>query len=317
MAPNGNIEAIGKIFSEDRIDFDTEETNQKTSKVIEIDEYEELFKAISLGVKDYFNKTGFSKAVIGLSGGIDSSLTAAIAVDAIGKENVIGISMPSSFSSEHSKTDAKELADNLGIRFESIPIKESFDNLINQMDCFFKGTKSGLAEENLQARIRGNILMSVANKINALVLNTGNKTELALGYCTMYGDMCGALGVISDLNKNEVYAISKWLNKSCNFNKIPIGSITKKPSAELSENQYDPFDYDIVSPIVDFIVNDMKSKEELVSMGYDSAIVNDIQNKIHRSEYKRRQSAPGIKVSSKAFGVGRRFPIINQYKDLK
>ncbi len=317
MAPDGNVEAIGKLFLEDRVDFDTNTPSHNNLEIIKIDEYEELFKAISLGVKDYFNKTGFKKAVIGLSGGIDSSLTAAIAVDAIGKENVIGVSMPSSFSSEHSKTDAKELADNLGIKFESISIKEPFNVLIDEMDCFFKGTESGLAEENLQARIRGNILMSVANKINALVLNTGNKTELALGYCTMYGDMCGALGVISDLNKNEVYGVSKWLNESSSSDIIPISSITKRPSAELSENQYDPFDYDVVSPIVDFMINDMASKEELVKMGYDSTIIDNLQNKIHQSEYKRRQSAPGIKVSSKAFGVGRRFPIVNQYKDLE
>ena len=185
------------------------------------------------------------------------------------------------------------------------------------MDSFFSGTESGLAEENLQARIRGNILMSIANKINALVLNTGNKTELALGYCTMYGDMCGALGVISDLNKKEVYQISEWINDSRKDPAIPKNSIEKEPSAELKENQYDPFDYDIVSPIVDHIINDMLDQEALTKMGYDSALVKDIQSRIHQSEYKRRQAPPGIKVSEKAFGLGRRYPIINQYGKTK
>ena len=230
---------------------------------------------------------------------------------------MIGISMPSAFSSEHSKKDAASLAENLGIKFETIPINNIFTELLAEMDSFFAGTESGLAEENLQARIRGNILMSIANKINALVLNTGNKTELALGYCTMYGDMCGALGVISDLNKKEVYQISEWINDSRRDPVIPKNSIDKEPSAELKENQYDPFDYDIVSPIVDHIINDMLDEEALTKMGYDSALVKDIQSRIHQSEYKRRQAPPGIKVSEKAFGLGRRYPIINQYGKTK
>ena len=314
MDPHGNIEVMGKLFTEDMVDFDTENSSHKKPEAVKIDESEELFKALSLGVKDYFQKSGFSKAVVGLSGGIDSSLTAAIAVNAIGKENVIGISMPSSFSSEHSRTDAMELAKNLEIKFETIPIHNVFNELLREMDCFFNETDSGLAEENLQARIRGNILMSIANKVNALVLNTGNKTELALGYCTMYGDMCGALGVISDINKQEVYSISRWINNANGSPKIPLNSINKRPSAELKENQYDPFDYDLVSPIVDHIINDMLDKKELIKMGYDSNLIDEIQDKIYHSEYKRRQSPPGIKVSSKAFGVGRRYPIINQYK---
>ncbi len=309
-----DLKAIGKGFEEDMIDFNSEESNSLDVSPDQMDESKEIFDALSLGVRDYFKKSGFNKAVIGLSGGIDSSLTAAIAVDALGSDNVVGVSMPSSFSSEHSKSDAKALADNLGIRFDMIPINEIYDKIIGGMDSFFKDTPKGLAEENLQARIRGNILMSVSNKIGALVLNTGNKTELALGYCTMYGDMCGALGVISDINKLEVYEISKWINKISSKLVIPNNSIKKKPSAELSENQYDPFDYNLVSPIVDHIINDLADVNDLLNMGYEIELINDIFNKIHTSEYKRRQAPPGIKVSEKAFGMGRRYPMNNQYR---
>ncbi len=307
----GDLECMGSAFESDMIDFDSDKSISFNKK--SIDESEELFMALSLGVRDYFRKSKFSKAVIGLSGGIDSSLTAAIAANAIGPDNVIGISMPSDFSSEHSKNDALSLAHNLGIKFETIPIHNIFTGLLKEMDSFFTGTEPGLAEENLQARIRGNILMSIANKINALVLNTGNKTELALGYCTMYGDMCGALGVISDINKKEVYQISRWINDSGHDPVIPQSSIDKAPSAELKENQYDPFDYDLVSPIVDHIINDMLDQNALCDKGYDLQLVKDIQKKIHQSEYKRRQAPPGIKVSEKAFGLGRRYPIINRY----
>jgi NAD+ synthase (glutamine-hydrolysing) len=314
---SGEVEAMGSAFNEDIIDFDTESLSSIRSNQKLVKQPEELYMALSLGVGDYFQKSNFSKAVIGLSGGIDSALTAAIATQAIGSDNVIGISMPSKFSSQHSKDDAESLANNLGIKFESIPINEIFNQLLSEMGTFFDETESGLAEENLQARIRGNILMSIANKINALVLNTGNKTELALGYCTMYGDMCGALGVISDLNKIEVYEVSKWINSSSKEGIIPQNSIDKNPSAELREDQYDPFDYNIVSPIVDYIINDMMDKESISKMGYDIKLVEEIQNKIYLSEYKRRQAPPGIKVSEKAFGIGRRFPIINKYREVE
>ena len=310
----GDIKAFGGSFKEDMVDFDSSHSESLDDPLYHIDESEELFNALSLGLSDYFKKSGFQKAVIGLSGGIDSAITAAIAVDAIGKDNVIGVSMPSSFSSNHSKSDAKILADNLGIRFETIPINELYEKALSNMGSFFKDTPRGLAEENLQARIRGNILMSISNKIGALVLNTGNKTELALGYCTMYGDMCGAIGVISDINKLEVYEVSNWINKNSDKILIPENSINKIPSAELSENQYDPFDYNIVSPIVDYIINDLYDADALIELGYDSDLIGDIFNKIHRSEYKRRQASPGIKVSEKAFGMGRRYPINNQYR---
>ena len=317
MDNNRDIKAFGNSFKEDIIDFDSNMSKSLDGFSFEVDESEELFNALSLGLSDYFKKSGFKKAVIGLSGGIDSSITAAIAVDALGKDNVVGVSMPSSFSSDHSKSDARILAENLGIRFEMIPINELYDKALSSMTSFFKDTPRGLAEENLQARIRGNILMSISNKIGALVLNTGNKTELALGYCTMYGDMCGAIGVISDINKLEVYEISKWINKNNHKIVIPENSINKAPSAELSEDQYDPFDYNIVSPIVDHIINDSYDANDLMKMGYESDLINDIFSKIHTSEYKRRQAPPGIKVSEKAFGMGRRYPMNNQYRDKK
>ena len=311
---NGDIRALGKSFSEDMVDFDLNSQSLSRISIPVISESEEIYSALVLGVRDYFKKSGFSKAVIGLSGGIDSSLTACIASDALGNKNVVGISMPSQFSSDHSKEDASHLARNLGIEFQSIAIADIFENMIDSMGVFFKDTPSCIAEENLQARIRGNILMSISNKLGALVLNTGNKTELALGYCTMYGDMCGALGVISDINKLQVYELSKWINDSNSKVIIPENSIVKTPSAELKEEQYDPFDYNIVSPMVDHIVNDLFDSKDLLKMGYAPEIISQIINRIHISEHKRRQAPPGIKVSQKAFGVGRRYPINNQYR---
>ena len=311
---NGEIKKLAKIFEEDIVDFDSEIEDSMKIDYPNISSNEKIYRALCLGVKDYFKKTGFKKAVIGLSGGIDSALTAAIAADSLGNENVIGVSMPSKFSSEHSKSDARELAEKLGIQFEMISIHKSYNQIMESMEVFFNGTSPGLAEENLQARIRGNILMSISNKTGALLLNTGNKTELALGYCTMYGDMCGALGVISDLNKKQVYSLSKWVNNHYEGNIIPESIISKKPSAELRENQYDPFDYDLVSPMVDLVINDLADQKQLLEMGYDIDLVNEILELIHRSEHKRRQSPPGIKVSNKAFGFGRRYPIVNQFK---
>lgn len=315
MDCNGRIKALASSFKDMNLDFDSDRDNDDVVSIESISDNEDIFNALVLGVKDYFRKSGFQRAVIGLSGGIDSALTAAIAAEAIGGENVTGISMPSIYSSKHSKEDAKALAANLGIDFHIIEISSINDSYLSDMGDFFIDTEPGLAEENLQARIRGNILMSVSNKIGALVLNTGNKTELALGYCTMYGDMCGALAVISDLNKLEVYALSKWINESTGKETIPQNTIRKRPSAELRENQYDPFDYSLVSPAVDHIVNDMYSFEDLIEAGYESDLVEDIYNRVNKSEYKRRQSAPGIKISQKAFGMGRRFPINNQFRD--
>ena len=286
-------------------------------KVLELPEEEQIFHALSLGVSDYFQKTGHSKAVVGLSGGIDSALTAAIAQNALGCENVLGISMPSIFSSDHSICDAQALAENLGVQFEIIPIKEINEQMLEGLSPIFSGSEAGMAEENLQARIRGNILMAAANKQGALLLNTGNKTETALGYCTMYGDMAGALGVISDLNKSQVYAVSQWINSKFKKEIIPQNTLTKPPSAELKPDQVDPFDYDVVSPLVDILINEPNHSAEFEKEGYSAELVKELKQKIRFSEFKRRQAAPGIRISPKAFGVGRRYPIVNHFTTTK
>ena len=313
MNADGNIISLAKAFKEDFIIVDISCQNDNKSFNI-LDKYDELFMALSLGVKDYFSKTNHSRAVIGLSGGIDSALTAAIAAEAIGPQNIVGVAMPSKFSSNHSIRDAELLSFNLGLDFEIIRINDINNQFLDVLDSILDTSNPGLAEENLQARIRGNILMTIANKERALLLNTGNKTELALGYCTLYGDMCGALSVIGDLSKNEVYELARWINKQKNKEIIPESSLSKPPSAELSYNQVDPFDYDIVSPLVDEIVTNGCNINKLVELGYDYELCKEIMHKIRVFEYKRYQSAPVIRVSKKAFGVGRRLPIINQYK---
>jgi NAD+ synthase (glutamine-hydrolysing) len=266
---------------------------------------EQLFKALSLGIKDYFIKTGHEKAVIGLSGGIDSALVACLAVDALGSNNVYLVSMPSRFSSDHSKSDAKKLASNLNSNFDTIDIDGLFGKYLDVLDGKFKGTESNVAEENIQSRIRGNILMAISNKFGYLVLSTGNKTELALGYCTLYGDMSGGLSAIGDLNKNEVYELSKWINQ--NKELIPENIISKEPSAELAPNQVDPFDYELISPTVDKIV--FGDSNEL-----DQQFLS-LKKKININEHKRRQAAPVLRVSKKAFGIGRRIPIVNHFHE--
>ena len=274
---------------------------------------EKLYKALCLGVVDYFNKTGNKKAVVGLSGGIDSALVACIAVDALGADHVHGISMPSKYSSDHSLSDAKKLAENLGIHYRIISIQSAVDELESTLHPQFLGMDIDTTEENIQSRIRGNLLMALSNKFGWIVLSTGNKTEIALGYCTLYGDMSGGLSVISDLSKSDVYALSNWINNQ-NSLRIPMNSINKPPSAELAPDQVDPFDYSIVSPLVDAIIEDRKSPEELINNGSDPILIKDLFQRIRLNEYKRRQAAPGLRVSSKAFGLGRRIPIVNHYK---
>ena len=309
-----NLIAKAKAFSEDLMIVDFDETNKIKLNVMQREKA--LYSALSLGVKDYFSKTGHSQAVIGLSGGIDSSLTACIAVKALGKENVHGISMPSKFSSDHSISDAEILAKNIGIDYREIPIHsivESFEALLaSDLDK----DNIGVAEENIQSRIRGSILMALSNKYNWLVLSTGNKTELAMGYCTLYGDMNGGLSVISDLSKEDVYKLSRWINETSKEALIPENSINKSPSAELRPDQVDPFDYDIVSPLVSALIDNEKSPTELIKNGIDFDLVKNISNRIRINEYKRRQAAPGLRVSTKAFGMGRRVPIINKYDEL-
>ena len=312
---NGQLIAQGKSFEEEIVMVDFSLNKPINLKVVQREE--KIYNALVLGVKDYFKKTNHSEAVIGLSGGIDSSLTASIAVDALGKENVHGVSMPSKFSSQHSKDDAKLLSENLGVDYRTISIESIVSSFEQSLKVSYNGSESGVAEENIQARARGSIIMALSNKFNWLVLSTGNKTELAMGYCTLYGDMNGGLAVISDLSKTDVYALSKWVNKNAGFERIPLSSIEKPPSAELRPEQVDPFDYDVVSPLVSYLIDDEKSPSELIKEGADPELVKDISNRIRINEYKRRQAAPGLKVTSKAFGMGRRVPIINQYDELK
>ena len=311
---NGELIAQGKAFEEEILMVDVK--NSQTIDLIDSIREEKIYNALVLGVKDYFKKTGHTEAVIGLSGGIDSSLTACIAVDALGIENVHGVSMPSKFSSQHSKDDAKLLSENLGIDYRTISIESIVSSFEESLKTSYNGSELGVAEENIQARARGSIIMALSNKFNWLVLSTGNKTELAMGYCTLYGDMNGGLAVISDLSKTDVYALSRWVNENAGFDCIPINSVEKPPSAELTPNQVDPFDYDVVSPLVTALIDNQKSPSELIKEGADPGLVKDISNRIRINEYKRRQAAPGLRVTSKAFGIGRRVPIVNQFDEL-
>ncbi len=275
---------------------------------------EEIESALICGLRDYAHKSGFNKALLGLSGGIDSALTAVIAAKALGKENVTGITMPSVFSSQGSVDDSKKLADNLGINFEIIPIKRLHETYIEDLAHVFKNAKPDVTEENLQARIRGNLLMAYSNKFSALLLSTGNKSELSMGYCTLYGDMNGGLAVISDLPKTTVYELSKFINRNGEI--IPSDTITKPPSAELRENQTDQDTlppYDILDSIIECYIEKKMSSAEIIQKGFDKATVEFVLKAIDRNEYKRRQAAPGLKVTGKAFGIGRRYPIVQRY----
>ncbi len=314
LAYNANGEQIaqGKVFEEDLIIVDIENATKKAFPVVPHEE--KLYNALCLGVKDYFRKTGHTDALLGLSGGIDSALVACIAADALGADNVHGISMPSLFSSEHSKNDAKLLADNLKIKYDSIAIQDVVNSFETTLQKQFEGTIRNVAEENIQARTRGNILMALSNKFGWMVLSTGNKTEIALGYCTLYGDMSGGLSVISDLSKVDVYRVSRWVNEIAGYDRIPQSTIDKVPSAELAEDQVDPFDYDIVSPLVDAIIEERKSPKDLIDSGADKNLVLKLYRLIRINEFKRRQAAPGLRVSPKAFGAGRRVPIVNHYQ---
>ena len=274
-----------------------------------------LFSALSLGVRDYVRKCGFKSVILGLSGGIDSALVAAIAAAALGAENVLGVAMPARYSSEGSLTDAERLAKNLGIRYEVLPIEPAFKSVEAQLKKIFAGTKPNEAEENIQSRLRGLTLMALSNKFGALVLTTGNKSEMAVGYCTLYGDMNGALAPIADVLKTDVYKISRWVNREREI--IPADSITKPPSAELRPNQTDQDSlppYEILDAILELYVVKNLSKVEIIAHGFAAAVVNDVVNKINFSEYKRRQAAPGLKVSPRAFGMGRRIPVAQKFR---
>ncbi len=310
---NQDVIAVGNGFKEDIVICDI----NTARPVIDKDNSnlsEGLYRALCLGVKDYFRKTGHSKAIVSLSGGIDSALVACIAVDALGNDNVHVVGLPSKFSSDHSIIDAQQLAENLEIKFNVVEIQYIVNQVEKDLGSYFSGTKRNIAEENIQARVRGNLIMALSNKFGWMVLSTGNKTEMALGYCTLYGDMSGGLAVISDLSKTDVYSVSNWINKNAGYDRIPRNIITKDPSAELAPDQVDPFNYEIVSPIVDAIIEEKASVQSLVKKGYNKELVERLSTLIRINEFKRRQAAPGLRVSRKAFGVGRRIPIVNHYK---
>ena len=278
---------------------------------------EDIYQALVLGIRDYFQKNGFTKAILGLSGGIDSALTAALAVEALGEENVIGITMPSKFSSSGSVDDSYSLARNLGIKIHTIPIKEVFDNFITVLEPHFQGTPFNVAEENIQARIRGNLLMALSNKFGYLVLATGNKSELSVGYATLYGDMCGGLAVISDVFKTTVYDLAQHINTTAGREIIPIATIKKEPSAELRDNQKDSDSlpiYAVLDPILKAYVEEEKSKEEIMTLGFDETTVSKVTKMVDRNEYKRQQAALGLRITPRAFGSGRRMPITNGWR---
>ncbi len=282
-----------------------------------LDPVAEVWEALVLATRDYVHKTGFDTVCVGLSGGIDSSLVAAIAAEALGPEQVVGVSMPSRFSSEGSATDARELAENLGIKYMTIPIEGAFAASLDMLAPAFKDTQFGTAEENLQARIRGNILMSLSNKFGWLVLTTGNKSELATGYCTLYGDMAGGYAVVKDVPKTLVYELSKHWNRAAGREIIPRSVITKPPSAELRPDQLDTDSlppYEVLDPILQAYVEDDRTLDEIVAMGYEAATVERIVRMVDRNEYKRRQAPIGVKITPRAFGRDRRLPIANRYR---
>jgi NAD+ synthase (glutamine-hydrolysing) len=283
-----------------------------------MDRLQEIYSALVLGTRDYVQKTGFKQVLIGLSGGIDSSLTAAIAVDALGAGNVLGISMPSGYSSEGSKTDAQELAENLGIQLLTIPIEETFRTSLKMLRPALGEGDLGLAAENLQARIRGNILMTISNRLGPLVLTTGNKSEMATGYSTLYGDMAGGFAVLKDVLKTLVYELSVYCNILGDKPVIPQSVIVKAPSAELRPNQKDVDSlppYEILDPILQAYVEDDRSFEEMLAMGFDCKTVERVMHLVDVSEYKRRQAPPGVKITPRAFGRDRRLPITNRYQE--
>jgi NAD+ synthase (glutamine-hydrolysing) len=305
----GQLIAQAKSFEEDLVIVDPFDAPTVPDPIE--DDTEAAYRALVLGTRDYVRKCGFSKVLIALSGGIDSALVAAIAADALGKENVLCIGMPSPFSSQGSIDDSRDLAANLGIRFELIGISDLFQQYTQALEPLFQGTQSGLAEENLQARIRGNLLMALSNKFGSLVLTTGNKSEMAVGYCTLYGDMVGALAVIGDLIKTRVYAICRWLNRDRVV--IPLPILEKPPSAELRPGQKDTDSlppYDVLDPIIEAYVERYETPECIAEKnGFPLELVQQIVRLVERSEYKRQQAAPILKVTQKSFGMGRRFPI--------
>ncbi|MDH4117838.1 MAG: NAD+ synthase [Acidimicrobiia bacterium] len=318
IAADGTVIHRSPQFTEDRFVVDVplaDESVEVRSVTPFLDPEAEVYQALTTGVRDYVRKNGFTKVVIGLSGGIDSALTAAVAADALGPENVRGISMPTRFSSEGSVEDSRDLAENLGIAFDVVPIEGVFGAYLETLGPLFEGTEFGVAEENIQARIRGALLMAVSNKFGPMLLTTGNKSEMAAGYATLYGDMAGGYSALKDVFKTTVYALARWRNRDGEV--IPWATIDKPPSAELRPNQLDSDSlppYDLLDAILERYIEDDMVEDEIIAEGFDEALVRRIAALVDRNEYKRRQSAPGVKVTSKAFGRDRRLPITNGYR---
>lgn len=314
ITPDGRIAAQAKAFEEDVVLFDTV-TGEGDIHQQPDDEIAYAYQALVTGTRDYVRKCRFSKAIVGLSGGVDSAVVASIAVASLGAPNVLGVSMPGPYSSEGSKTDAKALAHNLGIEFRSVPISEVFESYSKVLTPLFGDRKPDATEENIQARIRGNYLMALSNKFGSMVLSTGNKSENAVGYCTLYGDMAGGLAVISDVPKMMVYELAEYINRGREL--IPRSTIAKPPSAELRPDQKDTDSlppYEVLDCILKAYIEEVKAPEQIAAeLGYNLKLVREIAMLVDRNEYKRKQAAPGLKITSRAFGFGRPFPIAQRF----
>ncbi|MHC4089885.1 MAG: NAD+ synthase, partial [Planctomycetota bacterium] len=315
FSADGDMVAQAKAFAEDLLIVDLDRPTSADLAPYP-DGVDGVYEALVLGTRDYVNKCGFQAVVLGLSGGIDSAVTAAIAVAALGTQRVHGVALPSRYSSDHSLSDAEILARNLDVELRTIPIEQVHRATEEALGPHFGEGAPGVAEENIQARIRGNLLMSLSNKHGWLLLTTGNKSELAVGYCTLYGDMCGGLAVLSDVPKTMVYELARYINGRAGRDLIPSASITKPPSAELKENQSDQDTlppYDVLDPILQMYVEQEMSVEQIAERGFDREVISKVARMVDRNEYKRKQAAVGLKVTSRAFGTGRRMPIAARY----
>lgn len=315
MSPNGEVFEEFPYFKECFRTYDLEDVMSAKQHIIQSkNKIQEIHDALILGIKDYFRKLGFKNAILGLSGGIDSAVTCALAVRALGKEHVRGVLMPSEFSSQHSIDDARALAENLGIRYDIVPIKDPYSSFLALLDPLFEEKPFNVTEENIQARSRGLILMALSNKHGNILLNTSNKSEMAVGYGTLYGDLAGGLSVIGDVYKTEVYQLADYINNDEIF--IPINTIEKPPSAELRPNQKDSDslpEYDELDEILNLYIEEQLGPKEIIALGHDEALVKRILRLVNISEFKRYQTAPVLRISSKAFGMGRRMPIVGKY----
>jgi NAD+ synthase (glutamine-hydrolysing) len=318
--PAGRVTCGMAAFAEELAVADTSAAAATLAPSFEQPDMADIHSALTLGLRDYAHKVGFKKALIALSGGIDSAVVGAIAASALGPENVLGVSLPSEISSQHSKDDAVRLAENLGIGIESIPIGDVVSACESALGPTFKGRPRDVTEENIQARVRGVLMMALSNKFGSILLTTGNKSEMAVGYCTLYGDMCGGLAVISDVFKTQVYALANWINadarRAGRKPPIPQSSIDKLPSAELRPNQTDQDSlppYDVLDALLKGYIEEGLSRSDLVAQGFSEVVVGEVARKVDLNEYKRKQAAPGLKITPLAFGVGRRIPIVQKY----